>query len=109
MAGSRALTGAEITESLQTLPGWSGDDKGLCRTLRFRDFPAAMRFMQACVEGIEERNHHPAWTNVYNGVEIRLSTHDIGGRVSDKDVDLARYLSSVLEEQGLILGAVDAT
>ncbi|HEY3281838.1 MAG TPA: hypothetical protein VGN26_06145 [Armatimonadota bacterium] len=45
---------------------------------------------------------------MYNGVEIRLSTHDIGGKVSGKDMDLARYLSSVLEEQGPLLGAVDA-
>lgn len=38
----------------------------------------------------EAVNHHPEWTNVYNRVSVRLTTHDAGGRVTDKDVDLAR-------------------
>ena len=56
--------------------------------------------MQACVEGIEQRDHHPTWCNTYNSVEIHVTTHSAGNRVTEKDVNLAEFINSVLSERG---------
>lgn len=92
----KALTSAEVTQALATLDGWSGDTSGLTRKIVFKDFREAMAFMAACVDGIDKLDHHPDWRNVYNSVDIRLSTHDLGNKVSEKDVELARLLNDVL-------------
>jgi len=60
--------------------------------------------MQACVEGIEQRNHHPVWCNKYDSIDIHLDTFDAGHRVTNKDVDLAEFLDSVLNESGQLFG-----
>ena len=59
-----------------------------------------MKFMQACIEGIEQRDHHPAWCNTYNSVDIHLNTHSVGHRVTEKDVNLAEFIDSVLRDRG---------
>lgn len=92
----RALEAAEVEAVLSKLKGWSGDEHGLRRKLIFRDFRGAMKFMQACIEGIEARNHHPSWCNTYNSIDIQLNTHDAGNRVTGKDVELAEFINSVL-------------
>src|SRR4051794_15204144 len=92
----RCLEASEIEAALSKLQGWSGDEQGLKRKLIFRDFWGAMKFMQACIEGIEQRDHHPAWCNTYNSVDIHLNTHDVGNRVTEKDVDLAEFIDSIL-------------
>ena len=89
-----------IRTELARLPGWKGDLKSLTREFIFPDFEAAMRFMQACVAGIDSRNHHPEWTNVYNRVRVRLNTHDAGDRVTDLDIDLAKFLNERAKENG---------
>ena len=94
----RPLEAAEIETALAKLKEWSGDQQGLKRKLIFRDFRGAMKFMQACIEGIEQRNHHPAWCNIYNSVDIQLNTHDAGNRVTKKDVDLAEFIDSILSD-----------
>src|SRR5947209_9957649 len=96
----RCLEAAEIGTALSKLKGWSGDEQGLKRKLVFRDFRGAMRFMQACIEGIEQRDHHPAWCNTYNSVDIRLNTHSAGNLVTEKDVNLAEFINSILSENG---------
>ena len=95
-AKRKPLEAAEIQTALSQLKGWSGDGHGLRRKLVFQDFRAAMKFMQACIEGIEQRNHHPTWCNTYNSVDIQLNTHDAGNRVTEKDLDLAEFIDSVL-------------
>jgi 4a-hydroxytetrahydrobiopterin dehydratase len=92
----KPLGAAEIKAALSILKGWSGDEHGLRRKLVFQDFRGAMKFIQACIEGIEERNHHPSWCNTYNSVEIQLNTHDAGDRVTEKDIELAGFINSVL-------------
>lgn len=82
----------ELAQLLSRLNGWSGDGGGLARSWRFPDFAQAMAFMQACVAGIEAREHHPEWTNVYDRVSVRLRTHDAGDRVTERDADLAQFL-----------------
>jgi 4a-hydroxytetrahydrobiopterin dehydratase len=64
------------------------------RNFAFADFNAAWGFMTRVALAAEKADHHPEWSNVYNKVEIVLSTHDAGG-LSDKDVALAKFIDSV--------------
>ena len=100
------LTSSELIQVLRELSEWSGDETGLKRKIEFEDFRGAMRFMQACVDGIDLQNHHPVWTNKYNGVDIMLNTFDIGGKVSQKDVKLAKHIDAVLTKQGESFGVI---
>jgi 4a-hydroxytetrahydrobiopterin dehydratase len=96
-----ALLPAAIAELLVRLPGWSGDVHGLTRTYRFRDFAAAMAFMNGAAPAIDALNHHPEWNNVYNRVGVVLRTHDAGDRVTELDVKLARLLDAEAARNGL--------
>lgn len=77
--------------------GWAMEPGGLAivKPYRFADFPAAMGFMMRAAFAAEAHNHHPEWRNVYNRVEVRLTTHDAGG-LTQKDVELARALEAVV-------------
>jgi 4a-hydroxytetrahydrobiopterin dehydratase len=90
---------AAIRAALAGLPGWTGDQSGLNKQLKFASFMSAMEFMQACIPEIERLNHHPVWTNKYNTVEIHLDTFDAGHRVTDLDVELARAMERVIQRQ----------
>ncbi len=85
------LSGAEIQAALTALPGWSYRDGKLHREYRFPDFSRAIAFMAAAVPAIEQLDHHPEWSNVYNRVAVSLTTHHSGG-VTRKDFELARIL-----------------
>ena len=90
------LTGPARTAALAALPLWKevpGRD-AIQRSLKFADFTQAWGFMTKVALAAEKADHHPEWSNVYNRVEIVLSTHDAGG-LSDKDVALARFIDSV--------------
>lgn len=87
------LTSSEITAALRELPGWTVERDALARTFQFADFKAALVFMVRAGFEAEALNHHPEWTNVYNRVAVRLTTHDAGNRVTTKDVELAQRLS----------------
>ena len=63
----------------------------LCRTFTFDDFSQAFGFMTRAALAAEAMNHHPDWTNVWNRVEVSLSTHDLGG-ISTWDLELAATL-----------------
>ncbi|MEM8664356.1 MAG: 4a-hydroxytetrahydrobiopterin dehydratase [Pseudomonadota bacterium] len=77
------------------LPDWSleADGKAIIRTLKFADFPSAFAFMAQVAIAAEKADHHPEWSNVYNRVSIRLTTHDAGG-LTDKDVALAKVIDA---------------
>ncbi len=80
----------------QDLPGWSmveGRD-AIARTFRFEDFSQAWGFMSRVALLAEKHDHHPEWFNVWNRVEITLSTHDAGG-LSARDVQLAKAIDMV--------------
>ena len=76
--------------ALQELPHWSYDEtaQGIRRKLTFTDFAEAFGFMARVAIIAEKADHHPEWFNVYNRVEILLTTHDAGG-LSQRDIDLA--------------------
>lgn len=71
---------------------WTEKDNQLSATFHFKDFSQAFAFMTEVALLAEKHEHHPLWTNVWNRVEIHLSTHDAGDIVTDKDRDLARRL-----------------
>ena len=87
------LTGPARAAALASLKEWKevpGRD-AIQRSLKFADFSQAWGFMTRVALAAEKADHHPEWSNVYNKVEIVLSTHDAGG-VSDKDVALAHFI-----------------
>jgi 4a-hydroxytetrahydrobiopterin dehydratase len=90
MARPQALTSDNLGEALQGLPGWrfAVDGKAICKTYQFKDFNAAFGFMTRAALIAEKMNHHPEWLNVYNRVEVTLTTHDAKG-VTELDVKLA--------------------
>jgi 4a-hydroxytetrahydrobiopterin dehydratase len=90
------LTGKARSDALASLKGWqevSGRD-AIHKSFKFADFTQAWGFMTKVALAAEKADHHPEWSNVYNRVEIVLSTHDVGG-LSDKDVALAGFIDSV--------------
>ena len=90
-----ALSPAEIAVLTDRLPAWSVTDGQLRRSFRFADFSAAWAFMSRVALLAEKQDHHPEWSNVYNRVEIALSTHDAGG-LTARDVRLAQAIDALL-------------
>ena len=87
------LTKTEIKTALDKLNhekthGWVLADDKFTKTFKFKDFNQAFAFMTRCALYAEKVNHHPEWFNVYNVVEVKLTTHDVSG-LSHKDIDLA--------------------
>lgn len=68
---------------------WNEQDNKLYRKFEFKDFSEAFAFMTRVALVAEKMNHHPLWTNVWNSVEMWLSTHDAGDVVTEKDRKLA--------------------
>ncbi len=84
-----ALSGEEIEAALDSLPGWSLQEDKIFKSYRFKNFRTAMSFLLRVAFEAEALNHHPELFNVYNIVEVRLNTHDAGGKVTAKDIVLA--------------------
>ncbi|TFI59818.1 4a-hydroxytetrahydrobiopterin dehydratase [Sphingomonas parva] len=91
------LTDAIRDARLRDLPDWRYDEeaRAICRSLRFGDFSEAFAFMIRVALAAEKANHHPDWSNVWNRVEIALTTHDAGG-VTDRDIALAATIDALL-------------
>ena len=89
----RELDADERAAALAGLNEWSYDQtaRGIRRTFRFDDFAAAFGFMSRVAILAEKADHHPEWFNVYNRVEILLTTHDAGG-LSERDISLATMI-----------------
>ncbi|CAB3778846.1 Putative pterin-4-alpha-carbinolamine dehydratase [Pararobbsia alpina] len=90
------LTAEERKSTLAELPGWEptvGRD-ALHKSFKFEDFNAAFGFMTRIAIKAQELNHHPEWFNVYNQVEITLSTHEASG-LTQRDIELARFIEKV--------------
>ena len=75
---------------------WEHKKNTLHRKFEFKDFSEAFAFMTKVALLAEKADHHPLWTNVYNKVEIWLSTHDEGDKVTDKDRDLALKIDKLV-------------
>lgn len=83
--------------ALLALPDWQYDTdaKGIRRQFRFADFASAFGFMTHVAILAENADHHPEWFNVYNRVDILLTTHDANG-VSVRDIDLAKAIDAIV-------------
>ena len=84
-------------DALRSLVGWTYDaaDAAIVRDFKLKDFSEAFAFMSRVAMAAEKAGHHPDWSNSYNSVSIRLSTHDAGG-LSDKDIALAKAIDKLL-------------
>ncbi len=89
------LSAEELDHRLEQLPDWGLDQGKLYRHFVFTSFIEAFGFMSQVALLAETMNHHPEWSNVYDRVEIYLTTHDAGG-ISDLDFELARRIDSLL-------------
>ena len=74
---------------------WINENNVLHKTYIFADFESAMHFMQLAAKSISIQNHHPEWSNVYNKVAIKLTTHDAGNTITEKDEKLAAALDAI--------------
>lgn len=90
---SGKLKGEDRRKALAGLDGWTEVESrdAIAKTFRFADFNAAFGFMARVALKAERMDHHPEWFNIYDRVEITLSSHDCGG-LSDRDIALARFI-----------------
>ena len=91
------LSQVEVATLLKELPGWTlrADGKVITQTFKFADFNAAFGFMARVALFADKHDHHPEWFNVYNRVEMTLTTHDADG-LSERDAAIARAIASYL-------------
>lgn len=75
---------------------WKEDNNELVRNFEFADFSEAFAFMTRVALLAEQQQHHPWWSNVYNKVEIRLTTHDAGDTITEKDRKLAAAIDQLI-------------
>ncbi|MCC5942674.1 MAG: 4a-hydroxytetrahydrobiopterin dehydratase [Balneolaceae bacterium] len=90
-----ALSSENIEKELANLTGWTFSDDKISKKYEFENFKDALSFMVRVGFEAEQQAHHPEWFNVYNKVEISLSTHDAGGKVTEKDIRLAKAIEKV--------------
>ena len=90
------LTDEERADALDELDEWDYDEArdGLTRQFVFADFVEAFGFMARVAVLAEKADHHPEWSNIYNRVDVLLTTHDAGG-LSQRDVDMARAMDAL--------------
>ncbi len=94
------ITPAEAAALLKAHPEWESarEGKAIARTFRFKDFSEAWGFMNRVALLAEAQDHHPEWFNVYNRVEVTLTTHDAGetGGLSARDAKLAAAIDALV-------------
>lgn len=92
------LSEAERADALDGLPEWDHDAgrDAITRSFTFDDFSQAFAFMTQVALLAEKADHHPEWSNVWNRVDILLTTHDAGG-LSGRDIDMARAIDTLVD------------
>ena len=88
------LSKTEVSKKLKKLSGWKlvKGRNAITKIFKFKDFTEAFGWMTSMALYAEKKDHHPEWLNVYNTVEVTLSTHDAGG-VTNLDLDMAREMN----------------
>jgi len=92
-----ALTSEQIKKELSSLNGWVHEDDKIKKEFKFSNFKEAITFMVKVGFEAEAQSHHPEWFNVYNNVSVQLSTHDAGGKVTSKDIKLAKTMDEIAD------------
>ena len=89
----KKISKAELTKKLKRLSGWKlvKGRSAITKTFKFSNFQEAFGWMTSMAIYAEKKDHHPEWSNVYNRVEICLTTHDAGG-ITEKDIDLINFI-----------------
>ncbi len=97
----KPLDAAERKAALADLPLWKLQDgrDAIERSVKFKDFSAAWGFMNRVALAAESADHHPEWFNVYNKIDIVLSTHDAGG-LTGRDIALAKKIDQYAKDNG---------
>ncbi len=90
-----ALNKSELAAALNGLDGWTVENDSLIKVFEFASFRDAMSFLMRLAFEVEDMNHHPEIQNVYNRVRFTLSTHDAGGKVTEKDIKLAKRIEAL--------------
>lgn len=95
------LSPEAVDNALKELDGWilSKDVKSIHKQLKFKNFNEAWGFMNRVALLAEKMDHHPEWFNVYNRVDITLTTHDADG-ISERDITMAQTIEAYLHHQG---------
>jgi 4a-hydroxytetrahydrobiopterin dehydratase len=90
------LTGEARADALASMPGWAAVEErdAIRREFKFRNFSEAFGFMTRVALAAEKMDHHPEWSNVYDRVDIVLTSHDIGG-ISERDIRLAGIIDKL--------------
>ncbi len=91
------LSPQEREAALEELSGWIWDESrvGIARSFRFGDFSEAFAFMTRVAMLAEQADHHPEWSNVWNRVDVLLTTHSEGG-LTARDIDLAKSMDALV-------------
>jgi len=89
----KKLSGSELDDIVKNLHGWELKDGKLQKSFKFSNFVEAFGFMTKIALKAEKINHHPEWSNVYNTVAVKLSTHDTDG-ITDFDIKLAKIIDN---------------
>ncbi len=99
----KKLSPSQVQDMLQGLPHWRLDTarSAIVREFVFADFPEAFAFMTQVALAAEKRDHHPEWANVYNRVNVALSTHDAGG-LTALDFELAHCADEAFQRYALV-------
>ena len=90
------LSDIEIQKSISKLTDWEYYDDAIHTSFEFDNFKDCINAMQRIAFECEALNHHPEWTNVYNVLDIKLTTHDVGG-VTILDIELAEIIDELIE------------
>ena len=96
---SIALSEEKIKEALVNLPDWTFTNDKIKREYIFRNFVEAVGFIVEIAFVCEKSNHHPELLNVYSRVQIELTTHDAGNKISEKDLDLAKLIEEIAKKR----------
>lgn len=86
------LNPTEIEIALQRLPGWALDDTKISKEFKFKDFIDSLSFLNRLVPFFEVQDHHPDVHIFYSRMKFELSTHSVGGKVTDRDVEVAKRI-----------------
>lgn len=89
------LSKQQIDESLRKLDGWKVESDKLKKEFKFNNFKEAASFIMRLAFEAEALQHHPELFNIYNKVQIGLTTHDAGDKITSKDIELAESIESI--------------
>lgn len=95
-----SLSHQQVDLQLEELAGWERDGDSIVKTYHFSDFIEAISFMNQAAFHAEALDHHPNWRNIYNVVEVRLTTGDTGG-ITSHDIRLAKRMEHIIQPKRL--------